>query len=615
MAKQPFQNFFTPGPRGKLRWLIFGIVILFIFTFFIDVFGFKNIAAQKLDQGLSAIPMVSDWRIWPKIEKSPLANTKGLRFKNIKEIDLINYGLPFSLGLDLLGGTHLVYDANVSQIDLSERADALGGVRDVIERRVNALGVSEPLVQTNQVGSNWRVIVELAGVYDVNQAIKMIGETPLLEFKEENPAASQLTPQEQQQLDRENKAIEVQAQAVLPQILAGADFAKLAKQYSDDPGSKDNGGLYRGVKKGAFVPEFDDVAFNKLKVGEIYPDLIKTQFGYHIIKKEAEKGEGDNKEVDVRHILFQTKTAADLGLKINSEWKNTGLTGQQLKKATVEFDPNSGVPQVGLEFNSEGAKLFADITTKNTGKPVAIFLDGSPISIPRVNEPILSGKAVISGSFTTQEAKLLAQRLNAGALPVPINLISQTTVGASLGNESVQRSLQAGVFGLLLVVIFMILYYRLPGVLSVIALFIYTTIALALFKFFHITLTLAGIAGFILSVGMAVDANILIFERLKEELRAGKDLAAGVKEGFHRAWFSIRDSNVSSLITCVILYWFGSSIIKGFALTLAIGILVSMFSAITITRQFLRLVSGWRPLQHRWLYGVRKKQKDTAILN
>ncbi|MEK7653399.1 MAG: protein translocase subunit SecD [Patescibacteria group bacterium] len=606
MEKSPLQKFFKPGPRGKLRWAIFGVLVLFIAAFFIDIIGVRNIVAQKIDEGLSAVPMVNSLKIWPKIEKNPSDGSRSLKWKNIKEIDLENYGMPFSLGLDLLGGAHLIYNADVSKIDSADRASALSGVREVIERRVNALGVSEPVIQTNQVGSDWRIIVELAGVYDVNSAIRMIGETPLLEFKEENPAATTLTPDQQKQLDDGNQAIKTKAEDVLKQVLAGGDFAALAKQYSEDPGSKDNGGFYANVKKGDFVPEFDDVIFNKLKVGEIYPQLVQTQFGYHIIKKEAERGTGDNLVIDARHILFKTKTPADLGIQTQPEWLPTKLTGKNLSKARVEMDPTAGVPQVSLEFDSEGSKLFGEITEKNVGKLVAIFLDGQPISIPKVNEPILGGKAVINGNFSLQEAKLLAQRLNAGALPVPIKLISQTTVGATLGSESVARSLQAGIWGLFIVALFMILYYRLPGVLAVVALLIYTTVALALFKLVPVTLTLAGIAGFILSIGMAVDANVLIFERLKEELRAGRDSNLAVVEGFRRAWSSIRDSNISSLITCAILFWFGSSIIKGFALTLAIGILISMFSAITITRQFLKLVVKWRVSKIRWLYGVKK---------
>lgn len=609
MAENSLQTFFAPGPRGKLRWAIFGVIVLFIVAFFIDIFGFKNIVADKIDQVISTVPVVSDLRFWPKIEKNALDNTKNLKWKNIKEIELSGYGLPFRLGLDLLGGTHLVYQANVSAVPGGQQGDAVAGVRDVIERRVNALGVSEPLVQTNQVGSDWRVIVELAGVYDVNQAIKIIGETPLLEFKEEGGPKTQITAEQQAQLDSANQQVQAKAQGVLTQILGGADFAELAKTNSDDPGSKANGGLYTGVKKGAFVPELDDVIFNQLKVGEVYPQLVKSQFGYHIVKKEAETGIGDNRSIDIRHILFKTLTATDLGFGGDIEWKSTQLTGQFLKTARVEFDPNSGVPQVSLEFNDEGSRLFADITKNNVGKLVAIFLDGSPISIPRVDEPILSGQAVISGNFSLKEAKTLAQRLNAGALPVPINLISQTTIGASLGNESVQKSLVAGFWGLIMVAIFMILIYRLPGILAVCALLIYTAVALALFKIIHATLTLAGIAGFILSIGMAVDANVLIFERLKEELRAGRGLAAAVDEGFRRAWSSIRDSNISSLITCAILFWFGSSIIKGFALTLAIGILVSMFSAITITRQFLKLIGKWRISRVSWLYGAKPEIK------
>jgi len=603
MTKNPFQNFFKPGPRGKIRWSVLVIVILFGVMLLVDVIGLNNIISRSLDRSLSQVPVVRDLKIWPQIEVNQLDNTKNLKFKNIGEVDLTTYGLPFKLGLDLKGGAHLVYEADVSQIDTTERGNSLAGVRDVIERRINVLGVSEPLIQTNQVGDRWRVIVELAGVTDINQAIKLIGETPLLEFKKENPNSSQLTVEQTEQLNQLNLEVKAKAENILQQILAGADFANLAKENSEDPGSQDNGGFYAGVKKGTFVPEYEEVLFNKLKSGEVYSELVQSQFGYHIIKKEAVTGEGDNLAIDTRHILFKTKTPADIGVTLEPEWITTKLTGKQLKRASVELASNSGIPQVSLEFNSEGSDLFAELTKKNTGKLLAIFLDGQPISIPRVNEPILSGQAVISGSFTIQDAKLLAQRLNAGALPVPIKLISQTTIGATLGNDSVQKSLVAGFWGLLLVAIFMILYYRLPGVISVIALIIYTIIILALFKLIPVTLTLAGIAGFILSIGMAVDANVLIFERLKEELRDGRDLLTAVEQGFKRAWSSIRDSNISTLITCVILFWFGSSIIKGFALTLVIGTIVSMFSAITITRQLLRLIAKWKISKYHWLYG------------
>jgi preprotein translocase subunit SecD len=256
--------------------------------------------------------------------------------------------------------------------------------------------------------------------------------------------------------------------------------------------------------------------------------------------------------------------------------------------------------------------LFADITTRNVGKRIAIFLDGQILSAPTVNTPITDGQAIITGQFTVQSAKDLVTRLNAGALPVPIKLVQQENVGATLGLQSVRKSVGAGLIGFAIVALFMIIYYRLPGVLAVIALSIYTALSLAIFKLFGITLTLAGIAGFILSIGMAVDANILIFERTKEELRKGKTLALAVEDGFNRAWLSVRDSNFSSLITTFILGYFGSSIIRGFAITLALGIIVSMFTAITVTRTFLRMLVGHNLLVKHGLYGVRTMAEEKS---
>ncbi|MBD3311165.1 MAG: protein translocase subunit SecD [Candidatus Magasanikbacteria bacterium] len=285
-------------------------------------------------------------------------------------------------------------------------------------------------------------------------------------------------------------------------------------------------------------------------------------------------------------------TAADI-LPPDDPWKNTGLSGKQLEKAEVVSDPQTGAIQVSLLFDEEGKDLFKELTERNISKPIAIFLDGAPISIPTVNSVIPDGRAVIQGNFNLSEAQLLAQRLNAGALPVPVELIAQQSIGASLGAESLQKSLKAGIVGLILVMLFMLIYYRLPGLVSVFSLTLYITLTLAIFKLIGVTLTLAGIAGFILSIGMAVDANVLIFERLKEELKEGKSLKAAVEEGFLRAWTSIRDGNISTLITCVLLIWFGSSFVQGFAVTLAIGILISMFSAITVTRVILRFVVPW----------------------
>jgi len=244
---------------------------------------------------------------------------------------------------------------------------------------------------------------------------------------------------------------------------------------------------------------------------------------------------------------------------------------------------------------------------------MAQALSESQPAKPTVQEEITGGQAVISGDFTLAEAKQLAQRLNSGALPVPIYLVSQTNVDATLGKASVEKSLLAGILGLALVVIFMIIYYRLPGLLAVFALAIYALLTLAVFKLWPVTLTLAGIAGFVLSVGMAVDANVLIFERLKEELRAGRPMADAIEEGFRRAWTSIRDSNVSSLITAFILIWFGSSIVKGFAVTLSIGIIISMFTSITISRTFLRLIgSAWLSKKY-WLFGISSKDLPDKI--
>lgn len=271
---------------------------------------------------------------------------------------------------------------------------------------------------------------------------------------------------------------------------------------------------------------------------------------------------------------------------------DTGLTGRYLSSAILEFSGGSNgqlsnEPVVSIVFNEEGAKLFEKITSENTGESLAIFLDGEMISAPNINEPIIGGRAVISGGFTPDEARNLAQNLSFGALPVPIELSSTQTIGGALGEEALASGVYAGVLGFALLSIFMILWYRLPGVIAVIALFIYVVLMLALFQLIPVVITAAGIAGLILSVGLAVDANVLIAERIKEELREGKDVEVAIAEGFSRAWLAIRDSNFTSLIAAVILFWFGTSLIKGFALVLGIGILVSMFSAIVVSRTLL----------------------------
>ena len=388
---------------------------------------------------------------------------------------------PFRLGLDLSGGSHLIYKADVSQVPAGQVTDAMNSLRDVIERRVNLFGVSEPVVQVQESsfvsGGDEKLIVDLPGVTDVEKATEMIGQTPLLEFKIEAPA--------------------------------------------DAP---------REVKVGA-----------------------------------------DGK----------------INLDMSQQFVTTELTGRYLKKAVLEFDQTTSQPTVGLQFDETGTQLFADITKNNIGKIVAIYLDGAPISTPVVREEITGGQAQISGNFTPAEAKQLVGRLNSGALPVPITLVSKQTIGATLGDNALYAGMKAALIGFLLIALFLILWYRLPGVIAVLALSLYVGIILVLFKLLPVTLTAAGIAGFIISIGVAVDANILIFERLKEELRAGRTIADSVSAGFARAWFSIRDSNISSILTAIILFWFGTSSIKGFALTLGMGVLVSMLSAITISRIFL----------------------------
>ncbi len=413
------------------------------------------------------------------------------------------------LGLDLQGGTQLIYEANMADVPDAQRADALEGVRDVLERRVNAFGISEPIVQVFRGGSP-RVIVELAGIHDVETAIREIGETPQLDFREEvEPLASQ-----------------PEAHRSLP------------------PSAEATGGTQDNSSSAGMTP--------------------------------AQTGEGG--------------------------WKRTDLTGRVLKHSDVIFHPQTGQPQVSLQFDGEGKRLFEELTKRNVGKRIAIFLDGVPITAPVVEEAITGGEAVITGTFTIQESKQLATRLNAGALPVPISLASRTTVGPSLGKESLAKSIAAGALGLLLLTIIMLVLYRLPGLIALLALAIYGLLLAAILQVLGATLTLAGVAGIILSFGMAVDANILIFESVKQELRRGALLARALTEGFREAWPSIRDSNSSSLITAALLYFFGSSVVKGFATTLAIGIVVSIFSGIVVTRMLLRVVVLFRAAQSSRLY-------------
>ena len=412
---------------------------------------------------------------------------------------------PFKLGLDLQGGAHLIYEADLSQIAEEDQDSSLLGLRDVIERRVNMFGVQEPIVQTQETKGHRRLIVELAGVKDTAAAIEMIGKTPFLEFKE-------------QRSEQETRMI-------------------LDKRK-----------------------EFEGKTMEEIQ------ELKNWQLG------------------------------------LQDVFQSTDLTGKYLKSAEMGFDQTLGEPLILLQFDDEGSKLFEELTEKNIGKPLAIYIDGMVISAPTVQQKISGGKAQITGKFTIDEAKELARNLSAGALPVPITLISQQTVGPTLGEISLQKSLRAGMYGFLAVLLFLIFFYRVPGILASFSLLIYVALVLSLFKIIPVTLTLAGIGGFILSIGMAVDANVLIFSRFREELKDGRSFTQSVEQGFERAWPSIRDGNLTTLIVALILFVFGTSFVKGFALTLGLGILISMFSAIFITRIFMRLFEDTRWEKYKWLW-------------
>ncbi len=670
-----------------VMWAVVLIIVLFLAS---SIFVFS----AQYNQG-------ADW----------LERTTGFSFPRVAKPS------PFVLGLDLKGGAHLVYEADVSKIPSAEQADAVDGVRDVIERRINSLGVAEPIIQTNHSGDSYRIIVELAGVSNVQEAIDAIGETPILEFKEVSDKPPRgLTTEEKEKLVQSRIQEKNRAQTLLEKISKGEKFDDIARASSEDINTKDNGGLVGFIKEeGVFKDLIQPL--KKFNTSTLYTSLVHNDEGWNIVKLNALDKNGE--EFGVAHIMVchkdstqgcetkrtkqeaQTKAEeiynailndkrklsldvmkefalkfsdeptvkekqGDLGfltigqlapsledailnvdkgvltkpsesefgyhlffkyaerpltlynisriliqetqestiLPQNERWQSTGLSGQQLERAELQFDQQSTAAVVAIQFDEEGKKLFADLTKRNIGKPIAIFLDGQPISIPQVSEAIPTGNAIIQGNFTLESAKQLAQRLNAGALPVPVELVSQSTVGASLGSATFEKSIKAALIGFLLVVLFMILYYRLPGLISAFSLVVYTLLVLSVFKILPVTLTAASIAGFVLSMGMAIDANILVFERVKEELQAGKSLSYAIEEGFNRAWFAIRASNMSSAITAIILIYLSSSVVKGFAVTLLIGIAMSIFSAVTVTRYLMRFVIQKTALKPLWYLGA-----------
>lgn len=663
------ERFLHPSRRGRIWQIFIGILLLVIGAGLVDAGKHYNRAVESVASSTDSV----------------------INLPRAKEFS-------FNLGLDLQGGTHLIYEADVSDVPEERQESALAGVRDVIERRVNALGVNEPDIRTTRDREgNYRITAGLAGIRDVETAIERIGETPLLEFKEE-AESRELTKEEKQEIEEHNRQAQEGAEEVLGKLFAGGKFSSLAEEYGEDnivdpswidagerpelseelrdresngvvedivetgdgysvvnflekrirtdnngepiseinashllicyeqaegcdsglsreeayekakelkeeanpdnfnrlarehsaePNAEMNAGDLGWFIKGEMVEPFEQAVFEQ-EAGTI-SYVVETKFGYHLIYKKEER---PAEEYKIQEMFFPKKNKEDAAAA-EGGWNNTRLSGKHLNGASVSFT-QTGEPQISLQFNNDGAELFKEITERNVGKRVGIFLDGEAISSPTVNEAIPEGEAVISGQFTLEEAKELAQRLNAGALPVPIDLISQKTVGPSLGQQSIDSSLKAGIIGLILVALFLIAVYRLVGLLATLSLFVYGILLLAIFKLFSITLTLGSLAGFVVSIGMAVDANVLIFERLREELRKGGTLRKVVSKAFQRAWPSIRDGNISTLITCFILMQFTTGVVRGFAITLFAGILVSMFTAIIVTRNFMDLLpEGW----------------------
>ncbi len=401
----------------------------------------------------------------------------------------VDYKKPASLGLDLVGGSRLMLEAQTSSSVPKITPEIMDSLQYAIENRVNAMGVGETIVQ--RIGTK-RLLIEIPNITDTAKAKEFIGQTAQLEFKR-------------------------------PKML---------------------------------------------------PDGTM-------------------------------------------DWESTGLTGKDLRKSLVGSAPTTGEWMVELEFNAEGAKKFSDLTKELTGKQMAIFFNDKLQSAPRVNEQISGGRAQITGGeggFEYAEAKEMVDLLNAGALPVGAEVIQEESVGPTLGQDSINKSKIAGIIGISVVMLFMILYYRVLGLISCFALIIYSLVNFALFKLIPVTLTLTGIAGFILSIGMAIDANILIFERTKEELKMGRSLFTAINSGFDRAFTSIFDSNVSTIMTCLILYYFGASMVKGFALTLIIGVCLSMFSAITVTKNFMHLIFGSKEMKYPELFGLRQEDIENAYV-
>lgn len=421
----------------------------------------------------------------------------------------------FTLGLDLQGGVRVVYNIDLSEVPEEDEENALESLRQVVQQRVDAFGISEPRVFIEE-GRTERLVVELAGLENVEQALDQIGETPQLQFY---PGRSE---EEQESIIEENQAL-LEEEGLLERI-ENQDISAFIEAQSLD-----------GLQEPRYDASQDPL-----------------------------------------------------------------LDGSNVKRASFTFG-QTGEPQVAIEFDKEGRETFAEFTKENQGEQIHILLDGQVISAPQINEYIATGQTVISGGFTREQARSLVDSLNAGALPAPISIANQNTIEPSLGTAALEKSLQAASIGILLVAIYMLAFYRLLGGLTLGALAIYTIIVLSIMKFTGFTFTLAGITGILVSVGLAVDGNILIFERLKEELQRGHTFHYAQKEAFTRAWRSIRDSQISTLLSALILFYLTSGMIQGFAISLALGVAVSLFTAVTVTRM-MTIILGYQSwiIDTRW---------------
>ena len=558
----------------------------------------------------------------------------------VQKINLNNFErgsdniLGLSLGLDLQGGSHLIYQALNPETGSSEgiTSDQMESLSKTIERRINSSGLGEPIIQ---IFGEDRLLIQLPGIKDPGRAKSLIGETARLEFKHRTTdvvpkpvtyvtskdvisvTADGFSNDKILQSDSENQSTDTASEGT-------AEFYEsIVIEFTDEGTAKFTElwmMLLQSVTKSMEAQQESGTPLtpSRLSVNITGADSLRFDvIGLQIIRLEEEdtnkfvfalpaKNVQGTPSITIEEAKTKIGNTPTVDFELSEGYvdEDIGLSGDDLESAYPSQHQSSGVPIVNIEFNERGSKEFGRLTTdiyakqQSTGvrDQIAIILDGKELIAPVVNSPITQGTAIIQGpDFTIERVKDLALLLESGRLPVPIQLIQERDVDAMLGADSLRKSVVAGITGLCLVLLFMILYYRLPGLMASFSLLIYAVIVLAIFKLIPVTLTLSGVAAAILSIGMAVDANILIFERMKDELRSGRTMLSSVNIGFNRAWPAIRDGNVSTLITCAILYWFsdqlGATIVQGFAITLAIGVMISMFTAITITRTFMRVVA------------------------